>query len=67
MVCVLNRKGRALLLDCAACGEVARCEHCAGAMRLTVGEADMPPLWTGPDRWCAPRAGLTPCGRCGWV
>jgi primosomal protein N' (replication factor Y) len=38
VVCVLNRKGRALLLDCAACGEVARCEHCAGAVRL-VGEA----------------------------
>ncbi len=37
VVCVLNRKGRALLLDCAACGEVARCEHCAGAVRL-VGE-----------------------------
>ena len=38
VVCVLNRKGRALLMDCAACGEVARCEHCAGAVRL-VGEA----------------------------
>jgi primosomal protein N' (replication factor Y) len=38
VVCVLNRKGRALLLDCAACGEVARCEHCAGAVRL-MGEA----------------------------
>jgi primosomal protein N' (replication factor Y) len=37
VVCVLNRKGRALLLDCAACGEVARCEHCSGAVRL-VGE-----------------------------
>jgi primosomal protein N' (replication factor Y) len=34
VVCVLNRKGRAVLLDCAACGEVARCEHCAGAVRL---------------------------------
>ncbi len=34
VVCVLNRKGRALLLDCAACGEVATCEHCAGAVRL---------------------------------
>ncbi len=38
VVCVLNRKGRALLLDCAACGEVARCEHCAAAVRL-VGES----------------------------
>ncbi len=34
VVCVLNRKGRALLLDCGACAEVARCEHCAGAVRL---------------------------------
>ena len=38
VVCVLNRKGRALLLDCGACGEVARCEHCAGAVRL-MGDA----------------------------
>jgi primosomal protein N' (replication factor Y) len=38
VICVLNRKGRALLLDCGACGEVARCEHCAGALRQ-VGEA----------------------------
>jgi primosomal protein N' (replication factor Y) len=38
VVCVLNRKGRALLLDCAACGEVARCEHCAGAVHLVGAE-----------------------------
>ncbi len=27
-VCVLDRTGRARLLACAACGELARCEHC---------------------------------------
>jgi primosomal protein N' (replication factor Y) len=34
-VCVLNRKGRARLLACAACAELARCERC----ELAVGEA----------------------------
>jgi primosomal protein N' (replication factor Y) len=38
VVCVLNRKGRAVLLDCAACGEVARCEHCDSAVRLVAAE-----------------------------
>jgi len=32
VVCVLNRKGRATLLDCAACGELATCERCAAAV-----------------------------------
>ena len=31
MVCVLNRKGRARLLACAVCGELARCEVCGAA------------------------------------
>ena len=30
VVCVLNRKGRAPLLACVACGELARCEVCTG-------------------------------------
>ncbi len=30
VVCVLNRKGRAPLLACMACGELARCEVCTG-------------------------------------
>ena len=30
VLCVLNRKGRAPLLACAACGELARCEVCTG-------------------------------------
>jgi primosomal protein N' (replication factor Y) len=32
VVCVLNRKGRARLLACASCGEVARCETCQAAV-----------------------------------
>ena len=32
VVCVLNRKGRARLLVCGACGEVVRCERCAAGM-----------------------------------
>jgi primosomal protein N' (replication factor Y) len=32
VLCVLNRTGRARLLACASCGELARCEVCGGAM-----------------------------------
>jgi len=32
VVCVLNRKGRATLLACGACFEVAACEHCGGSV-----------------------------------
>ncbi len=32
VVCVLNRKGRARLLACATCGELARCERCGSAV-----------------------------------
>ncbi|HUP85093.1 MAG TPA: hypothetical protein VM143_05435 [Acidimicrobiales bacterium] len=32
VVCVLNRKGRARLLACATCGELARCERCDAAV-----------------------------------
>ena len=35
VVCVLNRKGRARLMACSACGEVARCERCAAAVSQT--------------------------------
>lgn len=34
VVCVLNRKGRARLLACAVCGELARCERCLTAVVL---------------------------------
>jgi primosomal protein N' (replication factor Y) len=32
VLCVLNQKGRAALLACAACGQVARCERCGAAV-----------------------------------
>jgi primosomal protein N' (replication factor Y) len=32
VLCVLNRTGRAKLLACAACGELARCAHCDAAV-----------------------------------
>ncbi|MFN0090276.1 MAG: hypothetical protein ACKVWR_08425, partial [Acidimicrobiales bacterium] len=32
-VCVLNRTGRARLLACRSCGELARCERCTAALR----------------------------------
>jgi primosomal protein N' (replication factor Y) (superfamily II helicase) len=32
VVCVLNRTGRARLLSCAGCGELARCERCEAAV-----------------------------------
>ncbi len=32
VVCVLNRKGRASLLACAACGELSRCEACGSSV-----------------------------------
>jgi primosomal protein N' (replication factor Y) len=32
VVCVLNTPGRARLLACVACGELARCERCAAAV-----------------------------------
>ena len=55
-VCVLNRKGRARLLACNACGELARCEVCGAA----VAEGDSGLVCT--------RCGLerpTVCARCG--
>jgi primosomal protein N' (replication factor Y) len=55
-VCVLNRKGRARLLACAACGELVRCETCGAA----VGEED--------DLLRCPRCGAGRariCERCG--
>lgn len=37
VLCVLNRRGRARLLACGACGELARCERCGGAMEQLDG------------------------------
>jgi primosomal protein N' (replication factor Y) len=38
VVCVLNRKGRARLLACTACGELARCDACGAAVEQDEGE-----------------------------
>lgn len=32
-LCVLNRRGRATVLACRSCRELARCEHCGAAVR----------------------------------
>jgi primosomal protein N' (replication factor Y) (superfamily II helicase) len=56
VVCVLNTKGRARLLACTSCGELARCEACAAA----VVETDAQVL-------VCPRCGVTRpvvCARC---
>lgn len=44
VVVVLNRTGRAPLLACRACGELARCEVCGAA----VGEGQVPPSSPSP-------------------
>ncbi len=61
-VCVLNRKGRARLLACAPCGDIARCERCEAA----VAEAD-PGAEGLPLLACARCAATRPrvCVRCG--
>lgn len=38
VLCVLNQKGRAALLACAACGQVARCERCDAAVHRPEAE-----------------------------
>ncbi|HUE58668.1 MAG TPA: hypothetical protein VMO88_03725, partial [Acidimicrobiales bacterium] len=37
VACVLNRTGRARLLACEACGELARCERCGSAVQQEPG------------------------------
>ncbi|MHB1446873.1 MAG: primosomal protein N', partial [Acidimicrobiales bacterium] len=41
LVCVLNRRGRARLLACRACGAVVRCHVCASAMVQRRGSAQL--------------------------
>jgi primosomal protein N' (replication factor Y) len=52
VVCVLNRTGRARLLVCGSCGEVARCERCGVAL-IPVPEPDL--------------AGTLRCPQCGFT
>lgn len=41
VVCVLNRTGRARLLACKACGELARCERCDAAVAQPGDKAEL--------------------------
>jgi primosomal protein N' (replication factor Y) len=57
VVCVLNRRGRARLLACDACAELARCERCHAAL----AEADDGTLACGACGHSRPKV----CARCG--
>jgi primosomal protein N' (replication factor Y) len=60
VLCVLNRKGRARLLACRACGTLVRCQHCPAAMVLL----------RGSDELSCPRCGATRpalCLSCGAI
>lgn len=69
VLCVLNRTGRAQLLSCAACGELARCDACdasvhqpdEGVLRCRRCGAERPPLCLacGGMRLKLVRAGVT--------
>jgi primosomal protein N' (replication factor Y) (superfamily II helicase) len=61
-VCVLNRKGRARLLACGACGELVRCERCEAAVAEVDAASDGIPL-LGCARCGATRPRV--CVRCG--
>jgi len=66
-VCVLNRKGRARLLACNACGELARCEACGAALAGALAGADTEGEGDTEGLVCT-RCGLerpTVCARCG--
>jgi primosomal protein N' (replication factor Y) len=52
-VCVLNRRGRARLLVCRRCGQLARCEHCGAAMIETDAGLDCPRGDSTRPRVCA--------------
>ncbi|MGH9170356.1 MAG: hypothetical protein ACRD0Z_05740 [Acidimicrobiales bacterium] len=54
VVLVLNRKGRARLLACAACRSIQRCERCASAL-------------VQPERARRGEVGTLACPRCGWT
>ncbi len=53
VVCVLNRTGRARLLVCAACGEVARCEQCGNAVAQQGASLVCPRCGVGRPPVCA--------------
>ena len=61
-ICVLNRRGRARLLACHSCKELARCETCGA----TVEQQDLHPESLQPASLPPESAGLA-CARCGTV
>ncbi len=65
VVCVLNRKGRASLSICGACGEAATCERCGAGVALVGEELPVPSLWPRAGLLFAPRAVRTPCASSG--
>ncbi|MGE0880084.1 MAG: hypothetical protein AB7L13_21355 [Acidimicrobiia bacterium] len=58
IVCILNRKGRARLLACKSCMDVARCEKCDAAVVQPSGESRLHCQRCGTDRPVI-------CTRCG--
>lgn len=68
VVCVLNRKGRAVLIACASCRELARCERCDGplesggalGMRCRRCDGEQPPVcrWCGSGKFKTLRIGV---------
>ncbi|MFP5322784.1 MAG: hypothetical protein ACLGIC_13200 [Acidimicrobiia bacterium] len=60
VLCVLNRKGRARLLACSGCQEVARCELCDAAV-TQVAAGWCAPGAAAPDPSCARPAAASAC------
>jgi primosomal protein N' (replication factor Y) len=60
VLCVVNQTGRARLVVCASCGEIARCESCGGALELLKDEG-------GESLGCRLCGSARPvlCARCG--
>lgn len=61
VACVLNRTGRARLLACSACGQLARCERCGGALELVDADGTGPVLSCRRCSWQRPAV----CAHCG--
>ncbi len=57
LICVLNRRGRARLLACAACRELIRCEPCGAAVDGTEDRLQCRRCGTTRPRICLPCGG----------
>ena len=67
VVCVLNRKGRAQVVDCAACGELATCERCGSALLMATATAGTGERGNGERLLCRRCGESRPvvCAKCG--